>query len=308
MVLALLVGCRQQSAISCAGKIIFAAPHGKSHNIYSINPDGSNLQPLTDEATLDGTPVISPQQDKFAFSSYDGNKSSLSVINIDGTSKTTIIDSDDFLSYPLWSLPDETDGFIFLQNERSNLRSLKTLSLDTPEAVETIHVDFPDFFTAHDLTRSPNGDHIAFGSLTAWRGGAHVYTLDLNNQKLNNLTQQVGVGSDPDWSPDGSQLVFVGAQQQKPILEGGMSEIYTMRTRGLGVKVIDIDLPGQKSQPVWSPTGAKIAFINDRSAIYSVNLDGSNLIKLTDIDTGSNLQSLAYEADLDWQAISCNSL
>ncbi|MEL7070448.1 MAG: hypothetical protein AAGN15_17560 [Cyanobacteria bacterium J06581_3] len=301
----LLTGCQQRPATNCAGKIIYAAPDGKSHDIYSIDPDGTNLQRLTDNDTFDGTPVISPQQDKIAFSSYDGENSSLRIMNVDGTSKVKVIDSKNFLSFPLWS--HRENSFVFLQNEGSNLRELKELSLDTPEAVKAIQLDFPDSFTAHSLSRSPNGKFVAFGSLTAWRGGTHVHVIDLSTQTITNLTQQIGIASDPHWSPDGTSLVFVGAQQE-PILEGGMSEIYTMHRSGADLKAIDVDLRGQKSQPVWSPDGASIAFINARNAIYSVNLDGSDLKKLTDLDDGSNSQVSVYEADLDWQAIPCSSI
>jgi TolB protein len=45
---------------------------------------------------------------------------------------------------------------------------------------------------------------------------------------------------------------------------------------------------GNDTTPVWSPTGAHVAFISDRDGnaeLYVVNADGSSLVRMTN-DTG----------------------
>jgi Tol biopolymer transport system component len=60
----------------------------------------------------------------------------------------------------------------------------------------------------------------------------------------------------PSWSPDGSQLVFTG-------YEGGLSNLFVVNADGSGLRRLTGDKYADL-QPVWSPTGERIAFVTDR--------------------------------------------
>lgn len=306
------VGCQRFKPVAsqCPGKIVYSVPgedshHRYSYTLYSIDPDGDNLQRLTHSPTQDITPVISPAGDRLSFVSRSDTESALYVMNIDGTSKVNVISSEDDLSFPLWSIAEDT--FLFLHRGGSVLRELRTVSLETPESIKTIPLDFPDATLVQDLSRSPDGNSVTFGSLTPWRGGSQIYRVDLASRKVRQLTKLYRAASDPNWSPDGRKIVFVGTQID-PVVEGGMSEIYIMNADGSRQQTLEIELMGQKSQPVWSPDGQKIAFINNSETIYSIDVDGGNLTKLMTFEkSAAQFTLLGYESDLSWQSITCNA-
>jgi dipeptidyl aminopeptidase/acylaminoacyl peptidase len=96
-----------------------------------------------------------------------------------------------------------------------------------------------------------------------------------------------GYVSNPAWSPDAARIVFnTGAG------------LYVMNVDGSGLHQIVGDRNAQ--HPAWSPDGGRIAFdgtptsdSGDRTDLYTVNPDGSDLRHLTDTPD-------AYELAPDW--------
>jgi TolB protein len=65
----------------------------------------------------------------------------------------------------------------------------------------------------------------------------------------------------------------------------GNAEIYVMNADGSAQRRLTRD-PASDADPVWSPDGQKIAFVNgagqlERSGVYVMNADGSGQRRLT---------------------------
>jgi TolB protein len=82
---------------------------------------------------------------------------------------------------------------------------------------------------------------------------------------------------DPDWSPDGSRVVFSSRGD-------GPGDLYTIKVDGSELtKLTQSAYPGPNygaRQPAWSPDGRTIAFGYGQQGISLINPDGSNLRRL----------------------------
>jgi TolB protein len=97
---------------------------------------------------------------------------------------------------------------------------------------------------------SPKGDKIIMS--LAEKGVTDIYTMNLNNQKVDRLTNSSSIDTSPSYSPDGKKIIFNSDR-------GGSQQIYIMDSNGKGVKRISFG-NGRYATPVWAPKGELIAF------------------------------------------------
>jgi TolB protein len=124
---------------------------------------------------------------------------------------------------------------------------------------------------------SPDGTELVFSRArgTAVNAPAAAFTVRLNGKGLHRLTAySLRVGA-TDWSPDGRQIVF------EAYPNGPYGDIYVVdATAGAPVNLTH-DITGQ-SDPVWSPDGKKILFLDNgfvngagRTGLATMNPDGT---------------------------------
>jgi hypothetical protein len=113
----------------------------------------------------------------------------------------------------------------------------------------------------------------------AWQAGNGLTVARLDgSERANVIPAGGGDAGHPDWSPDGSRLVYVSDQTD------GTADIWTMNRDGTGDRLlVDCVSPcAYAEDPAWSPDGTRIA--------YWTNGDGqSQVIRVADADTGETL-------------------
>jgi Tol biopolymer transport system component len=111
---------------------------------------------------------------------------------------------------------------------------------------------------------SPDGSKIAFGSFRNAEGNpagaADIYVMNADGTgSLTQLTNTPWEDNDPEWSPDGTKIVFKSTRDTQT---SAREEIYTMSSDGSGVKRLTQTSGWQSDHdPSWSPGSDKIVFM-----------------------------------------------
>ena len=80
------------AATSTAGTIVFTSTRDGNEEIYAASADGSNQRNLTQNASADRQPALSPDVTRVAFVSDRDGRQDLYLMNADGTHQTRLTD------------------------------------------------------------------------------------------------------------------------------------------------------------------------------------------------------------------------
>lgn len=106
--------------------------------------------------------------------------------------------------------------------------------------------------------------------------GFHLVTLDIKGEHARPVEGVEPSAINPDWSPDGKQLLFTAAHNGH--LQIYLFDVAVGETRKL------TDTHANEHQPRWSPDGKRILFTSERDGnheIYVMAADGSQPQNLT---------------------------
>jgi len=115
---------------------------------------------------------------------------------------------------------------------------------------------------------SLDGQRLVFDSDR--NGVVDIFTMKADGTELTQITSKSFDEEDPAWSPDGTQIAYVSRGP-------GNDAIYLMNTDGSAAQHL---VDGRR--PAWSPDGSRIAFSRVEDGIFVIDVDGSNLTRLTD--------------------------
>ena len=104
-----------------------------------------------------------------------------------------------------------------------------------------------------------------------------IYVMDADGGNQENLSNHPVDDMEPDWSPDGTKIVFISNRNRR------VYQIYVMDADGTN-QIRLTDGPWGKREPDWSPDGTKIAFtIGDGIPHIDVmDSDGNNRVRFED--------------------------
>jgi serine/threonine-protein kinase len=134
---------------------------------------------------------------------------------------------------------------------------------------------------------SPDGKLVAYAAGTPAR--MRIYVRPVAGGRTITLSDDsTSVESEPRWSPDGTQLLFLtrGGVSVAPALGGGSRSIVQ---RGAGAAI---------TSAAWSPDAGKVAFVQGDSLI-ELTLAGGAIRRLA---TGPQLHSCVWSGDARWIA------
>ena len=277
------------AAIAQTGRIVFINDRSGSWQLYTINPDGSDLFQVTDLAPTDDDawfPSISPDGKRIAFNYNTGNGPDLYVVNADGSGLQQLTNDHNSL-WPRWS----PDGRKLVFTTASDLGTgvIATIAADGsgPRRVLT-----SDKWESAGGFYTPDGKQIVFGSEIGGLVSA-VWIMNANGSHQRRLTRAEVRGEPWGISPNGRQIVGYSNQDSPPALG---NSLIVVNVDGSGLKHL---APLRKFRhdlyPSYSPDGKKITFMSDRLStditqftygtfdLFTMDSDGLNV---TDIVPG----------------------
>jgi TolB protein len=284
------------------GKIVFR----HFHSLFVVNADGSGEVKLTHplEPYEDHFPDWSPTGAKVGFERC-ASRCAVWTVNANGGGLKRLGPScnaappacEDWFG-AAWGPNGKTLAFTRAWGPLQK-GVIKSIEIDAVNANGTgmhqiTHLTTQNPFSVDDASAmwSPDGKQLVFGvkeSATGTpAGGRALFVVNADGSGQRQLTPwSLNAGDRPDWSPDGTLIVFRSIAKAK----GQHGNIYTIHPDGTGLRQLT-HYGGIKpvESPTFSPDGKSITFsrfsgTSAYSAIFAMGLDGSGLRRITKSDT-----------------------
>lgn len=271
------------------GEIVFQSNRDGNYDLYVMNPDGSNLQNLTNSPpsitapNSNTDPASSPDGKNIAFVSNRDWNSEIYIIDVEEKKQVNLTRNNDSDFSPTWSPDGKHIAFIsdrdaVLLDSRRDIWTNDIYIMDSNGSNIFRVTDKNKTDSYGGLAWSPDGKKIAL-CLSSYTYPEGINLLNLNDNSMtkltfDNLTLQ---SCSPKWSPDGEKIAY-------SVYESNLVHIYIMNSDGTGQLNLSKSSTAYDIGHSWSPDGKYIVFSSRRNGSYHIfimNADGSNPIQLT---------------------------
>jgi dipeptidyl aminopeptidase/acylaminoacyl peptidase len=278
--------------------------------IWLVHADGSNLHQLAPGKPASGkySPDISPDGTKVIFSSWE-EFSQIWEVPIEGGTPTLVstdcggkikgcADID-----PTYSADGQKVAFVRSGGPGSAGTAVivvRDLISGKVAAVESTRVRLNQEFIA-EPTWSPDGTQIAYHKDTQTPSDPRptkirVEVVNVDGTGLHELPLPPGSvkAGDPDWSPDGSLIVFsTYPNHESEGDDSGTQGFYTIHPDGTGLEAVICACERGFIGPSWTPDGKHILF-ESAGTFAMMSPDGSNFALINPTKLPLNGKPLGY--------------
>jgi TolB protein len=226
------------------GVILFSSDRSGTSHVYRIRQDGTDLRDLTPSFPAAGGDW-SPDGTRIVFSRATDAGNELMIMDADGGNPTALGIAG---AHPRWS----PDG--------------GRIAFTGPDGISVINADGSGATTlveGADPDWSPDGTHIAFDRVERSQCvfdlfcPASIYVMDADGSGVKVVARNAGSADrleDPDWSPDGKQILYI---RSCCVFGPSLGGLYLVGATGGAPRALYQTRPVQ-SAPIWSPDGALI--------------------------------------------------
>jgi TolB protein len=271
-------------------KILFhsTAP-GAGWELFTVNPDGTDLKQLTSLNNLIGAAQWSPDGQYIAFTTFASGISVNLILNVmkaDGSDIRQL--SDNATTGIDWS-PDSQQ--IAFTSKRDDMQEIYLINRDGSGEKRLTHGSVDKWMDdVYGYSWSPDGQQIAFVR------SYQLYIINADGSEEKPLLNEANTGTAVAWSPDGRLIAYTMRVNQQV-------GIYTILPDGSNIQKI-LDIPSDYTGLVWSPNGQYLSYTQKDSGVVSlfiVDADGNNNHQLADNIIGASWSPdskyITYSAD-----------
>jgi tricorn protease len=195
-----------------------------------------------------------------------------------------------------------TNGKLLAFEQNGYLHTLDLQTNETTQLSVSINSDFPWAETKwEDVSASARAPSISpTGKRAVFQARGEIFTVPVENGNTRNLSNSSGAADrKPIWSPNGDTIAWFSDQGGKGY------QVIIQSQDGLGeVKTLSLGESKMVWEPVFSPDGKYIAFVDDDVRMKVLNIESGKLqtfdIGGTNLERGDN--NLNWSPDSQWIA------
>lgn len=251
-------------------RVVFVAESGPKDNrlkrLAIMDYDGSNVQYLTDSATIVLAPRFSPTGDRVLYTSYESGFPRINVLDVASVGRQQLTTEAGEMAFsPRFSRDGRQVVYSLANGGNTDL-----YITDLATGVHTRLTSAPSIETAPSF--SPDGTQIVFESDRS--GSQQLYIMPVTGGEPRRISFGEGRYGSPVWSPRGDQIAFTKQN-------AGRFHIGVMRTDGSEERLLSASFLDES--PTWAPNGRVLMFTRETQgatggpSLYSVDISGRNL-------------------------------
>src|SRR5262245_43627856 len=252
------------------GRLAFGITLNGNTDVYSVQPDGQDLQRLTTDPGFDACAAYSADGSRIAYcSGQGGGPVQVWTMNQDGSDKQQVTHMSVVAIFPDFS-PDGSK-IVFCAAAPTFGRDIYVANSDGSDPTQLTSGVGNNVYPAF----SPNGRKIVFTSNRTGTSQVWVMNADGSNQTQLTFDPQPK-DQVPDWSPHGNKIAYLADTHGIADMGNSWGDIWVMNKNGSHQHQITNGATYYGT--AWSPDGTRIATLDFPSrTVYTVNAaDGSD--------------------------------
>ena len=279
----LFFSCEEKTEFETHNKILFTSEQSGKKQLYTMNPDGTDIEQITSGEYWHSNGRWSPDAERIVCNTEEGTTTAgteMVVMNSDGSDRTLL----GWGSQMSWAPDGNKIAYIYLPSAELGLkfRFIYTIYDDgsNPKRISNDSLEL-----IYSPCWSHNGDKIYFTSNRHDVENSktnEIYYMDNDGNNITRLTYtQDGSSYSASISPSGDRIVFMSTSDNASKGSIYLSDI-NCNTKTLIISPPDTEI---YNYPKWSPDEEYIIFVgvstdgNGKSSVYKIWIDGKCLIK-----------------------------
>jgi TolB protein len=242
--------------------------NGPFKDVYVMTLDGSDVQRLTADRTINLSPTWSPTADNLLLTSYRDGRPELFSLDLSGRQWSRISSAPGLNLGGQWSPDGRRIALTLEENGNSEIFVLNRDGEILSRLTEHWAIDVSP-------TWSPDGERLAFCSNRS--GQPQIYMVDSEGGRPRRVTYEGSYNTSPRWSPKGDRIAYTSRIDAR-------FQIFTVNVDGTDSRQITHSA-GDNEDPSWSPDGRYLVFSSTRGGgarLYLSDQDGLHQVELTD--------------------------